>query len=347
MIPTVQKALIIRFSSIGDILLATPLIRRFRARFPKCQLDFIVKDTFADLLSHNPHLSNVIPFPAGGSLDDLKKLRATIHETGYDVVMDIHDSLRSRFLTFGLKHTVRINKRKLARFILVKFGVNLYEYLGGSPGVAERYLETVEHLGVEDDDNGLEVFISEDDKIRAESLLGNPNRPMVGIAPGAVHWNKTWPTDRFAQAAILLATDLHSGVLLFGSPKEVEQCGIIEDFIRTKNPEIPVCNTAGVTTLLEAAALLDHCSLVLTNDSGLMHLAAARKRKVVAVFGPTVEEFGFFPFGTESIVIENDVLSCRPCTHVGLNHCPKKHFRCMKEIRPDRVLAASRNLLSL
>jgi len=345
MTPSPTKALIIRFSSVGDILLSTLLIRTFRSRFPGCQLDFLVKDQYADLVRYNPNLSNVISFPSGGSLGDLSRLKTTIRSARYDLVIDIHDSLRSRFLTFGHRATVRVNKRKTARFILIKTGVDVYSHFGGAPPVAERYLETVKHLGVSDDQKGLEIFFPEETKTGIESRFGLKTE-MVGVAPGSLHKNKMWPADRFAQTAIQIAKEKRMGILLFGSGKDREQCDAIESRVRTEAPEIRVENTAGQTSLLEAAALLDHCAIVLTNDSGLMHLAAARKRKVLAVFGPTVRQFGFFPVGTANVVVEHSGLSCRPCTHIGLETCPRGHFKCMMEVSSETALAATRNLLN-
>ena len=104
-------------------------------------------------------------------------------------------------------------------------------------------------------------------------------------------------------------------------------------------------NLAGKLNLCETAAMMDKCSVVVTNDSGLMHIAAARKRNVVAIFGPTVKEFGFFPIGTRSVVVENTELDCRPCTHIGLPSCPKGHFKCMNEISTEQVVTSANALL--
>ena len=345
MTPPPTKALIIRFSSVGDIILSSLLIRVFRRTFPDCRLDFAVKTTYADLVRHNPYISNVIAFPEKGSFAELARMRTMIRETGYDLIMDIHDSIRSRVITFGHPRTVRINKRKLARFLLVKTGLNMYARLGGSPGVAERYLEPVRSLGVVDDGNGPEVFFPAGTELMADSLLGGREGQFVGVAPGSIHWNKMWPPDRFARVALTIALEKRAGVILFGSAREKDRCDEIENILRTEQPDLAVVNTAAKTSLLEVAALMDRCLVVLTNDSGLLHLAAARKRPVVAVFGPTVKEFGFFPTGTRSRVVENPTLNCRPCTHIGLNECPKGHFRCMTEIEADVVLTAAREML--
>jgi heptosyltransferase-2 len=135
-------------------------------------------------------------------------------------------------------------------------------------------------------------------------------------------------------------------VILLGSADESDLCRTVADRIRHLQPGARVLNLAGKSSLSESAAVLDRCAVVLTNDSGLMHLAAARKRKLVAIFGPTVSQFGFFPVGTDSIVLEERDLRCRPCTHIGLPVCPRGHFRCMNDIPVSRVVAAAREILS-
>jgi len=343
MVPSIDKALVIRFSSIGDILLSTPLVRAFRKRFPDCRLDFLIKSEYGDLIRHNPRVSGVIDFPSGGGFGELRELKRSIRASRYDLLIDIHDSLRSRFLCFGPDRTVRIDKRKIARFLLIRTGLNIYP--ANTPDVAARYLETVRPFGVEDDGEGLEVFIPRNVvKSVREMVSGHPG-PLIGVAPGAMHSNKMWPQARFAEAAAALAEERHAGILLLGSTPDAERCAAIASEILARHPDIDVWNMAGRTTLLEAAGLLDHCSVVLTNDSGLMHLAVARKRKVVALFGPTVREFGFFPRG-ESTVLEHKDLPCRPCTQQGLDYCPKKHFRCLNDLPPGAVLDAARNILN-
>ncbi len=351
MTPQPDKTLIIRFSSVGDILLSSLLLRVFRKRFPACRLDFLVKEEYAELVRHNPNLSGVIQFPVDGTFDDLKALKKKIKTTRYDLIVDIHDSLRSRYLCFGAPNVVRINKRKLARFLLVKTKLNLYPWFGDAPSVAERYIEPVAHLGVENDGRGLEIHLPETAVEKGRELMkeiaGNGQTPVIGFAPSAIHATKIWSAGGFAEVAASLATERKASVVLFGSGNDRLRCKEIEMIIKEKASQVRVLNLAGKTSLMEAAAVMDYCALVVTNDSGLMHLAAARKRKVVAIFGPTVKEFGFFPYGTQSVVIENHDLSCRPCTSIGLPGCPKQHFRCMNEITPARVTAAGQELLGI
>ena len=350
-VDTLHKTLIIRFSSVGDIILSSLLIRVFHKRFPQCRIDYLVKSEYAGLLKSNPHVTKVMEFPAGGGMRDLWRFRRRVRQERYDLIVDIHNSLRSRIVCFGSRNVVRVRKRKFARFFLVKTKWNLYGWFGGAPGIAERYLETVRFLNVENDGNGLEAFFPSSAAAKAREMLGGELTrnagAFIGMAPSARHFNKTWPRERFAETAAAIASDQEAAVLLFGSgATEKALCGEVKLLIEQQSPGIPVINLAGRLTLPETAAMMDHCSVIITNDSGLMHLAAARKRKVVAVFGPTVRELGFFPYGTESVVIEDTTVPCRPCTHIGLSRCPKGHFHCMKNISPAQVIDAARELLA-
>jgi heptosyltransferase-2 len=348
--PVLHKTLIIRFSSIGDIVLSSLLVRAFRRRYPECQLDFVVKEEFADLVRYNPHIAHVITFPRRGTVHDLRQLRARVREAKYDLIIDIHDSLRSRFLCFGAKRVVRIDKRKFERFLLVNLKLNWYERFGGAPSVALRYLEPVREFGVGDDGGGLEMFVDDKASARARELVQGSGfedgQQFIGICPSAKHNTKMWLADRFAEVAATLSRKLRQPVVLFGSGEvETVRSNDIEQQIRTVNPDTRTLNLCNRISLAQTAAMMDKCAVVITNDSGLMHLAAARKCNVVAIFGPTVKELGFFPFGTRSVVVENSALACRPCTHIGLPLCPKGHFKCMNDVSVQEVLDAATQLL--
>lgn len=349
MADTIHKTLIIRFSSVGDIILSSLLVRVLRKRFPNARIDYLVKTEYADLVRHNPHLTNVIEFAAHGGFKELRQCKRSVAKTGYDLIIDIHDSIRSRYLSLGTAPFVRINKRKLARLCMVKMKLNLYSILGGSPNVAERYLETVQRFDIENDGGGLETFIPTDAVAKAKGILLKAgidgSKTVVGICPSAKHENKMWLPDRFAEVGIAFAVN-QTPILLFGNGEEErKRCETVRSMIEEKAPSAIVLDLSNTLSLLETAATMDYCSVVITNDSGLMHLAASRKRDVVAVFGPTVKELGFFPYGTANAVIQNEGLSCRPCTHVGLPECPKKHFKCMNEIPASRVIEAAHYLL--
>lgn len=342
--PTI-KTLIIRFSSVGDIVLSSPLIRALRHRFPDMQMDFLVKDAYADLVRWNPHVTRVIAFPQGGAFQDLVRLRRRIRAERYDVILDIHDSLRSRFLCAGARSVRRVNKRKIARFALIHFKVNLYGLFRGAPGVAERYLETASGLGVAGDGGGPELFLPAAAVERAQELLAaeglEGETALLGICPSARHFTKMWPEERFAEAAAAFAVRRNASVVLFGADDEAERCRSIARVIARRSPGTRTAVLAGHSSLLVSAAVMDRCGVVVTNDTGLMHCATARERPVVAVFGSTVRQFGFFPMGPASRVVEHPSLACRPCTHIGREQCPLGHFHCMTEIAPEAVVDAA------
>jgi lipopolysaccharide heptosyltransferase II len=344
---TFNRTLIIRLSSNGDVLLASPLLRLLRKRFPQGQIDFLVKREYADLVRFNPHLRNVIELDARGGFAELRALKRRLQEERYDTVIDIQGNLRSSFLRTWLSPTVlKMNKRRLARFLLVNFKWNVYKT---SPPVPFRYLETVQSTGIVDDGEGLELFIPEETRTRVQKHLSDAGvdsqRGVVGLCPGAKHATKRWLPQRFAHLAIaFLSEDIHS-ILILGGDDDRDLCDSIEqEIVRSTGKQDCVVNLAGIFSLLETASAMDACDSVVANDSGLLHIAAARKRDVVGIFGPTVREFGFYPYGTENRVIERRNLYCRPCSHIGGEACPEGHFRCMKEISVDEVLNAVRSL---
>jgi heptosyltransferase-2 len=290
-------------------------------------------------------VSRVIAFDGNEGVGGLCRLRREIRGEGYDLILDLHDSLRSRYICAGQRGVRRYRKRKLARAVLVRWQRDVYHLFGGSPGVTERYLETVRHLGVSDDGEGPELFPSPGDLAAAGALLRDAVAGWVGVSPSARHETKIWPPERFASAAVSLARNRGFGVVLLGGPDDAARCGAVEAMIRAGSPGVPVVNAAGKLTLLQSAALMDNCAVVLTNDSGLMHVASARKRPLVAVFGSTVRQLGFAPYGRQSIVVERPEVPCRPCTGIGRTRCPQGHFRCMLDISDDQVVAAASTLL--
>lgn len=346
---SLTTTLIIRFSSVGDIILTSPLIRTLRTRNPHCRIDFLVKEDHADLVRYNPHLSRTLLLPKGSGLAELRRIRTQVREARYDLILDMHDNLRSRFLTFGRSPVLRYRKRRLARFVLIHAHHDIYRFAGGAVPMHQRYIEPLAPYGIADDGAGPDVFLTTEIAASASAILASaglpPAQQAVGVCPSARHATKMWDAERFASAAAALAQERALPVILFGSQNETTRCEQIAERIHAHTPSALVINTAGRCTLLETAAAMDRCAVVLTNDTGLMHLAASRKRPLVAVFGPTVRQFGFFPQGTPNVVVEQPGLACRPCTGIGRASCPKKHFRCMSDIATPRVVEAARSLL--
>ena len=306
----IKKILIIRLSSLGDVILTEPLCRALREKHPDAQIDFLVKKEFAEIVSLFGSISNVITYDEKMSGSE------------YDVVLDVHNVLRSKRIRskFG-KNVHVINKRTFKRWLLVTFKINL---LRDSPDVVERYFETAKELGVSDRGNA--------PKIELKNVIKHKR---VALCPGAKHWNKRWPPERFAEAARAFAAKGFE-IEIHGSSGE---SAIAEEVIRVAG--LPIINQCGKYSLTELARHLAECEVAITNDSGLMHLCNALGLTTISIFGPTVNEFGFFPFNPfTSIIIEEKGLECRPCTTIGSDRCPKGHFKCMKNITVERVMLA-------
>ena len=339
---TPSKTLVIRLSSIGDIVLASPLIRSFRKRFPSSQIDFVVRKEYSELVRNNKHLSRVFEFDTKSGFTGLRDLKKQLRAHRYDLVIDIHNSLRSRYLRWmlGAKDVVVIRKRIFARTLLIRLKKNFYRSI---VSVADRYIESVKKYGIKNDGECLELFIS--DEIRTHTLskiknLGiNQSDTIIGFCPSAKHATKCWPKERFTELGIRLVNENNAKILLFGGTADIEKCLDITDAINDGTGKGNAIDLSGELSLLESAVAMELCTIIVTNDSGLMHIATAMKKKVIAIFGPTVREFGFFPVGKEQLVLERMGLYCRPCSHIGGKICPEKHFRCMNEIQVENVIA--------
>lgn len=331
-----RKILVVRLSSIGDIVLTTPVIRALRLHFPDARIDFLVKSQFASLLENNPYISNIIPFDQGSGFSGLLQLKKQLTAEKYDWYIDLHRSLRSRFIgiSSGFKLKTTYSKQLFNRFMLIRFRKNFYK---GIKPVYLRYFEALKPFQVEYDGKGTEVFLTGGDFAGFDAQIFT-NKTAV-LCPGAAHENKQWLPERFAQLAARL---VNSGfqVMLLGGKKEHLLCLNIKELAG-----VDLLIFAGETTLRQSAALLSKANVVVANDSGMMHLAQAVKTPVVAIYGPTTRELGFFPIPEKSLVIEKQ-LSCRPCTFKGAENCPRSHFNCMKEVEVKDVADAVLKLLS-
>jgi heptosyltransferase-2 len=322
-----KKILIIRLSSIGDILLTTPLIRSIKKNNPLIQIDFVLKEEFFELLQNNPNLTNIHKYTKHGFEKQI--LTNTLISNNYELVIDLQNNLRSREIVRPLHCGIlRFKKDNIKKFLLVHFKVNK---LKDAHQIPVRYAETA---GVDLDSEGIDFFTANepDAKLRTDEKY-------IGLCPGAKHFTKRWPKEYFIE----LGNSLESAgyrIVLFGGSEEVELCFELEKQIKNA---LNLCNTS----ILQVGADMKMCRAIYTNDSGLMHLASAIKVPVIAFFGSTVREFGFFPYKAKSIQLENNNLSCRPCTHIGRKSCPKIHFKCMKEINPELAFNSLHNLLAL
>ena len=333
--------MIIRLSAMGDVLLTTPLIRMLKKRFPGVTIEFIVKAQYAPLIQSNPHIDRVWMFSPEQGFSEIWRHVHRMRSAGYDAVVDLQSNIRSWLLrTFsGARRKFRYRLGRGRRYFLVRFGMHRNESYSPIP---MRYLATVSSWGIEDDGLGLEFVVEKDAKQSVSSHLAeagmNDNEKIVVLAPGATHWTKRWPAGYFAEVGDHFSR-MQKRVILVGGEMDREVCGCVE---RSMNSL--VLNLAGRLSIQETAALLDVSTLLVSNDTGVMHMGAALGKPVVAVFGPTTHHLGFFPFRTPSIVVERPV-HCRPCSFHGTERCPQNHFQCMKQIHSSDVIRAAETLL--
>ena len=313
----IKKLVIIRLSSLGDILLTTPLIRSIKKQFPQIEIDFILKEQYKDVLLYNPYLFkmytyNTEPKQNVSFFNELKKNK-------YDLVIDLQKNFRSAQIKRELEiPTVGFDKKTFEKFLLVHFKINK---LKDSPQIAIRYAQSLN--GISLDGDGLDLFLPED----IHSQLNDKNN-YIGIAPGSRHFTKMWPVEYYIRLGNILSGNGYK-VVLFGGKDDMQICSNIGNKI---DNSINLCNE---DKLFQTAIDMKKCSVFVCNDSGYMHAASALKVPVLAFFGSTVQEFGFAPYKNKNIILENNSLTCRPCSHIGRKSCPKKHFKCMTELTPE------------
>jgi len=322
-----NRILIIRLSSLGDILLTTPFVRAIKTQFPHIKIDMLIRDEYEDVIKLNPYISNKFLFKKNGKSNNalLEQLRSN----NYELIIDLQNNLRSKKVVSSLKtKSVKFDKRSFDKFLLVNFKINK---LKEAPQIPVRYSNTIQNLKL--DNQGLDLFT---DKSANAELNGKNN--LIGFCPGARHFTKRWPKEYFIELGNKLTQDGYT-IVLFGGKIDKEICTELVDKISG------AINLSNNDELLQTAADMKLCKAVVCNDSGLMHTASAAGTKVITIFGSTVKEFGFTPYNCSNLILENNSLTCRPCSHIGRSDCPKKHFDCMKSINPDFVFAKVKTFL--
>ncbi|MGE0443006.1 MAG: glycosyltransferase family 9 protein [Gemmatimonadales bacterium] len=330
------RVLIVRLSSMGDILLTTPLLRAIRTRHPEARITYVTKTTFLPLLEHNRRIDELIGYDP---IKPLAPLGRYLAQGGFTHRLDLHGSLRSRRLRWMVPGAWQsYPKHRLARTILIRTKRNRYR---DRRHVVERYFDAARDLDVTPDQGSLEFFLHREaldraDRFLAERGLGQ-DRALVAVCPGAAHATKQWPTRRWQELVTHLTTR-GSDVVVLGGPAEAR---LGEDVAAAGAEQ--AASVAGAVPIGVSGAILKRARCAVSGDTGLMHLATAVGAPVVALFGPTVEAFGFFPYHARATVVQRD-LPCRPCSPMGGQKCPLGHHRCLTEISPEEVFEAVRRL---
>ncbi len=322
-----KKVLVIRLSSLGDILLTTPLVRTLKEKFNEISLDFVIKSQYQDVLKQNPYLSKLILYES--EKDKISELIGKLKENRYDAVIDLQNNFRSAQIRRAINaQTFIFNKRTADKFLLVNFKINR---LKDATRIPERYAAAVP--GIKLDNEGLDLFTEN----KPTAILKDKPK-LIGFAPGSRHFTKMWPKNYYEKLGNLLTREGFT-IVLFGGRDDIRVCAEISGNI---GGSIDLSNK---DDLLQTAADMKECLVIACNDSGMMHTACAVKVPVLAFYGSTVKEFGFTPYKNVNLILENNSLTCRPCSHVGRESCPRGHFRCMLEVTPEKAYEAFMTLI--
>jgi heptosyltransferase-2 len=323
--------LVVRFSAIGDILLITPLLRAIRTRHPGSRIAVLTKAQYVPLLRHNPHVNEVLGVAPG---EGLRAVAERIRSVQYTHLLDLHGNLRSRLLRRLAPGPWRsYAKRWWQRTLLITVKRDTYRV---DIPVAERYFEAAADLDLVPDGGPPDFFLGEAADAEAAERLADlhmgRDRPLVAMAPGAAHATKRWPLDHWVDLARRM-TPTGADVVLLGGPDDAELANEI-----ARRAGVCVGSLAGALGLQETGAVIRRAEVLISGDTGVMHMATGVGTPVVALFGPTVRQFGFFPYRSAAGVVELD-LPCRPCSAHGTARCPLGHHRCMRQMVPDLVYA--------
>ncbi len=314
-----KKILVIRFSSIGDIVLTSPVVRCLQKQ-TGAEIHFITKKSFAGILQSNPYITKAYAIE-----HSVHEVADALKAEQYDFVVDLHHNVRSLQVKRLLKvPSASFPKLNIKKWLLVNFKINRMPAVH----IVDRYFETVKKLRVKNDGGGLDYFIPEADEVSLQTLPETHRANYVAFVTGAKFATKQLPVEKM----ITIIRKLNRPVVLLGGKEDAETGAAIAQACGET-----VFNACGKFNLNQSASLLRQSEYVITHDTGLMHIAAALKKKIYSVWGNTVPAFGMYPYkpGEGSKIVEVKGLACRPCSKIGHSRCPKGHFRCMNDINPE------------
>lgn len=312
------KILIIRLSSIGDIVLTTPVIRAISQQL-NAEVHFLTNPSFFPVLLDNPYVDILHSYDDKDSLKNIE----------FEAVIDLHHNLKTYFIKRSLKgkHS-SFSKLNIEKWLLTTFKINRLP----KKHIVDRYIEAAAFLGIKNDDKGLDYFIAKDTQLQAP-FTDLQSDKYIAVVIGGQHATKILPAPK----VIEVLSKISSPFVLVGGPED-KQRG--QQIITALGKGINAC---GYLSLNQSALLVKNARLVISNDTGMMHIAAAFSKKIISVWGNTVPDFGMYPYlaNEYSAIVENKDLWCRPCSKIGYSKCPLGHFKCMNEIDSSKIISLS------
>lgn len=318
-----MKILIVRFSSIGDIVLTTPVPRCVKTQLENAEVHYATKAQYQSILESNPYVDKVFLLK-----ENLDELIEELKKEKYDAVLDLHNNLRTRILKWKLGvRSFSFNKLNMEKWLMVNFKINKLPDVH----IVDRYLATAKSLGVKNDALGLDYFIPEKDEVPWEWFPETHRSGYVAYAIGAQHETKKLPVDRMIE----LCRKISRPIVLLGGKEDFENGERVRLEFEGRKLQTIIFNACGKFNLNQSADIVRKSSVIFSHDTGLMHIAAALKKEVYSIWGNTIPAFGMYPYRTNYHSLENKDLDCRPCSKIGYQKCPKGHFKCMLELQFD------------
>jgi ADP-heptose:LPS heptosyltransferase len=331
-----MKFLIIRFSSIGDIVLTTPVVRCLKKQVATAEVHYLTKASYQPILSSNPYIDKIHVLQ-----DRIEDVLESLRQEDFDYVIDLHHNLRTMKVKRALKKkSFSFSKLNIEKWLLTALKIDRLP----NTHIVDRYMDTLKSFGVKNDGAGLDYFIPDAEMVKENDIPASHQAGYIGLVIGAAYFTKRYPLQKW-QA---LCQSVQHPIILMGGPEDKEQGDIIAAVDRVK-----IYNACGKFSLNESADLVRRAKLIVSNDTGLMHIASAFKRPVISLWGNTVPQFGMYPYYGENFIkastqnnngtklpyeiLEVKGLSCRPCSKIGYKKCPKGHFKCMELIDPMEV----------
>ena len=322
--PSWRKILIIRFSSIGDIVLTTPIIRSVKQQLPEAEVHFLLKKANAPLLAGNPHEDKVHVYQ-----DDLNEVIKELKEENFDFVADLQRNRRSRKVVRALKcQNATFPKCNVKKLVYVRTKINFLQDVH----IVDRYYKAVQPLHVTPDNGGLEYVVPKEDVFDIQDLPAGFEGGYIAVAVGAKHATKRIPVDKIVE----IGNQLFKPMVLLGDKSDRSSAEKIVDRLGGK-----AVNFCGMYSINTTASIVEQSDCVLTADTGIMHIAAALRKPIASLWGNTVPELGMYPYvapgAPKARVFEIPYLKCRPCSKLGFSRCPRRHFKCMNLISSYEV----------
>jgi ADP-heptose:LPS heptosyltransferase len=315
------KILIIRFSSIGDIVLTTPVFRALKQQL-QAEVHFLTKKKYAPILSANPNIDRTLILD-----DNFYEMVRQIKKEQFDVIIDLHNNLRTKLLQIALRRKFRsFFKANIEKWLIVNMKMDRLP----KEHIVDRYLKTVKYLGVNNDQKGLDFYYKNEPGLLSKWKIEGP---YIVFAIGAAHLTKQIPETLLCR----IIEQIDTKIILIGG-QDVAELGkkLGEQYTHT-------FNLCGELNLEQSAQIVDNSVCLISGDTGMMHIGAALKKQMISIWGSTIPAFGMYPYyGKEDIkhkIIQREV-SCRPCSKTGHSVCPKGHFNCMMKIKAEDIISA-------